>query len=335
VFRWSSQSPAPSPGPSSRSTALAASPPRPGARSAAPAASSSHAAAKGHPPDQRTPLERLLARAGQLPPLPHVAQKIMSLTRDMEHLHADTLTTVISTDQALTAQILKSANSAYFGLRRDVTNVRQACTLLGFARIRSMAMTFVADGVFTAAGRLGKQLWEHGVGAAVFARVLAEEVDRAEVEDAFIGGLLHDVGKILLLKADPDEFNFSMLESADDAAMRLESEREGFGVDHAQLGAYLGEKWGFPEKLVHAIARHHEPGPPRIQSKYEAVVALANLACHRFGVGCPGSEGINLFGTTLFRTLGLSDKQLHHCFEKFEEEYGKMLDLLSSGGQKL
>jgi putative nucleotidyltransferase with HDIG domain len=289
----------------------------------------SAASASAGPAKRDSAVERVLAKAGQLPPLPHVAKKILSMTADLAQTDAQALTTVLSTDQALAAQILKAANSAFYALNREVTNVRQACTLLGFAKIRSMAVAFLADGVFTSAGQLGKQLWEHGLGTAVFARVIAEEVARPEAEDAFIGGLLHDVGKTLLLKADREAFQLAMIESGDDAPMRLEAEKENFGTDHTQLGTFLAQKWGFPKKLIRAIQTHHFVGPPHLETKFEAVIALANQAAHRYGIGCPETYGINLFGLPSFSMLGLTDKQLQHCCDRFEEEHKRMLDLIS------
>lgn len=228
-------------------------------------------------------LDAILDRVGQLPTLPPVALRILSLVEDTRSA-VQSLSEVISKDPALTARVLRLVNSSYYGLPYRVSTVSHAVALLGFDTVRSLALGLSIFGLFEgkSRGRLLDRdaLWMHSLTAAVAAKRLAQRVKYSLPEEAFVAGLLHDMGRFILDEYFPGEIERVLLAVRDGAVHLCEAERQILGFDHAQLGGLLAQRWGLPPTLVQAISGHHQP--LQISSSQElldptltAVVALA------------------------------------------------------------
>ncbi|HJV22741.1 MAG TPA: HDOD domain-containing protein, partial [Holophagaceae bacterium] len=142
-----------------------------------------------------TPAE-LIANLGDLPPLPQVAAQVLRISADPDAT-AEDLRKVISTDQALTSQILKISNSAMFGMMREIKTLSQAIMTLGFSTIKSVVIASSAKNLYQrgAVGLQERLLWEHALVTALASRALGKQLKFPRVEEAFIGGLMHDIGK--------------------------------------------------------------------------------------------------------------------------------------------
>jgi putative nucleotidyltransferase with HDIG domain len=171
---------------------------------------------------------------------------------------------IISSDVGMTAKILQLSNSAFFGLSQHVNSPLRAVNILGLDTIKALIMTVQIFSQFdrwTPAGFSIADLWTHSMRCGVLAKTIAkaEGQERIAVEDAFMGGLLHDVGKLVLIANLPDRYR-EALALADESKRPLwETERELVGTTHAQVGAYLMGLWGLPDRIVEAIAFHHNP----------------------------------------------------------------------------
>ena len=205
---------------------------------------------------------RILKSLVDLPPMNEVVTKAQEIMVD-PNSNIEDFAAIIETDQSMVVKILKLMNSAYYGLSREVSSVRQACSLLGFQALREL---IVAVGVSNVLGEKLKgyefesgELWLHSIATGFCSRILAEKKHRELTNDAYTGGLLHDVGKIIL---DPyvlerkDAFDDFM---KDETKMVLDAEKAVLGFDHAEIASDICRKWHIPENVTIAIQYHHYP----------------------------------------------------------------------------
>lgn len=193
-----------------------------------------------------------------LPPFPAIAHRILALA-SQEDSGARELGGLIKLDPSFSAELLRFANSALFGVRREVASLTQAVAMLGMDRVKSMA-TFVALNnmvrVSVRAPALRK-VWIHSVVTAIIAEEAAR-ICHVDSEVAYTTGLLHNLGTLGLMSAYPDEYS-RMLEVSNDYGFDLLlTEFDLFEIDHCEAGAYLAREWHFPEQLANAIASHHD-----------------------------------------------------------------------------
>jgi putative nucleotidyltransferase with HDIG domain len=239
--------------------------------------------------EQKNKLRSIVNRTTELAPLKSVATRAIQLAED-ERSAAMDLATVISSDQALTAKLLRLSNSAYYGYSRRIGNVREAVILLGMRTVRSVAISSgIIDSfsVPTPHEKFVKDLfWAHSVSVGLVAEVIARETRLARPEDAFTAGVLHDVGKLAMMLAEPEQFS-EVVDLVLREGMRYgEAELAVFTVGHDQVGARLAQRWKFPEPLVEAIRRHHPDRPVAALESLGDIVAVANMACNREGLAC-------------------------------------------------
>ncbi len=205
-------------------------------------------------------LDRLMARVGKLPTMPHVAAKILELVGDPT-TSARKLQVVIDSDQVLALRILKVANSALYSLPRKVKTLREAIVMLGFNHIRSLVLAEAIQNLFKGKGKRGdlleSLLWEHSVGAAIAAKTVAREIMPGLSEEAFVTTLVHDIGKLILLQSDPPGYHEIIQEIYADYRPFSELEQARYGMDHAEVGAALAARWNLHEGAVAAIRQHH------------------------------------------------------------------------------
>lgn len=237
-----------------------------------------------------TPQE-LIANLGDLPPLPQVATQLLRLTADPD-ASAEDLRRVISTDQALTGQILKIANSAMFGMVREVTTLTQAIMTLGFSTIKSVVIASSAKNLYHR-GTVGLQerlIWEHALVAAIASRAFAKAMRFPRVEEAFIGGLLHDIGKSVMGVKFPERYSALLRTVYNEGGDGLVLELDTFGFDHAMVGEALVQKWNLAPSLQQAARWHHDPiHAQEDHLPLAAIVALANRLAleQKAGIGDP------------------------------------------------
>jgi putative nucleotidyltransferase with HDIG domain len=192
--------------------------------------------------------KRIISRLKDLPTLPQVVARIMQIVSNPMTSAAD-LNEVIAVDQALTAKVLRLANSAYYGFPKEITTIPQAVVILGFNTIRNLALSVsVHKMLFEGKERTHfspREFWKHSVGTAVASKLLAKRIGFKAEENAFTAGLLHDIGKNFFEQHTP-EYN-AVLDTAllgEEPLWKVE--RAQLGLDHAQVGAWMAEKWNLP-----------------------------------------------------------------------------------------
>lgn len=226
------------------------------------------------------PLRALLGKVGPLPAVPHVYAE---LTRRLEdpHVTVGELGDLVERDMALAAQVLRIANSAYFGRDRAVTSLTDAAARLGTRLLRSLVLTAEVYGGFATAPRDTAAAEELQAHASLVARLASSlEPRSAWAEDAFTAGLLHDVGKLVLLSRVPDLYAELQRDAESTGREAHEVEVERIGAHHATLGACVLGMWGLPSVIVQAVLAHHEPQGelPRELDASRAVAIADRLA---------------------------------------------------------
>ena len=233
--------------------------------------------------------EALLNQVEDLPPLPAVASRVMGMADD-DKTSAMELAQVLSTDQALTAKLIRLSNSAYYGFARRVSTVREAVVMLGFMQVRQVAVGASLINTFKKGGPNDAfnldLFWGHSVAVAVAAENLAKKTRAARPEDAFTAGILHDIGRLVLRQTMPVEF-MQAVELARATGMPLhEAELELTGYAHDELGRALGERWKFPAHMVEAVRCHHDERMTPENDGLAGVIAQSNRLVLHYGLYC-------------------------------------------------
>ena len=245
-----------------------------------------------------TALTRLFTRIGEVSTLPSAALRIISVAND-ENASADDMLHVVSSDPALATRLLRQVNSSQYGLPNKVGDLRSAISLLGFREVRNLAVTVHVSDMFRGGSPYRhfdrQSLWNHMVCVATMSRMIAHTSGHSKTveEEAYLAGLLHDVGYVLIDQCLHSHFRQVLDEIGDTTTPTPQVERRILSFDHAQLGGFLAGKWNFPERIRVAIAHHHDP------TAYEGehrdlvyAVSIANyLATHR-GISALGVRNV-------------------------------------------
>jgi HD-like signal output (HDOD) protein len=233
-------------------------------------------------------LSSLVLSTQDLPAMPHVAGKVLDLSSD-PNTSADQLQQVIADDQAMTARILKIANSAMYACSRQIKTLTEAIVMLGFDSIRSLVVTSAARSLYSpGTSRMGlkeRLLWEHSVGTAFACRLLVMERYPRLAEEAFLAGLMHDIGKLLLNLQVPARFDEVVQIVYNENRQFCETEQELLGFDHTHVGAMLVAKWNLPPLLEQIIGDHHDAAAFTREAPLLLYLDVANNLCKKLGIG--------------------------------------------------
>jgi len=256
----------------------------------------------------RPALRRELPRIEDLPTLPRTVLRITELINDPATSARD-LARIIAEDQVLTARLLKLVNSSFYGFRRKIATVTEAVLMIGFEAVRNHLLTTSVFDLFPSrspALRRGQELlWDHSLGCAVAAKAIAAAMRRDNLEEIFVAGLLHDIGKIVLIAKFPAEAEAVAARVARGAAI-LEAEEDILGCTHAAVGRRLAEHWNLPSALAQAIEGHHPPFAGGTPDEQAAIVHLADILARVLELGSGGDDRIPALDPAAWRTLRLS-----------------------------
>jgi putative nucleotidyltransferase with HDIG domain len=231
--------------------------------------------------------KRILKSIQTLPPFPATIRKVMSLAGDPDSSLTE-LVAVVRFDQAITANILRICNSAYFGLGRPVDNVNDAIMHMGKKNVLRAVMTAGLSRYFrTQKGYdvKGGDLWEHAVAVALMSQICAARLSRPDDPRLFTAGVLHDIGKMVLGEFVHESWPKIQELVENKKYSFLEAEEEVIGVNHAELGGEIALIWKFPDEILKAIAFHHRPDLLADNDAVPWIVYLSNQVCHLMGIG--------------------------------------------------
>lgn len=233
----------------------------------------------------------LIAAVGELPAMPAVAHRVSELVRDPKVSAAD-LERVIETDPALAGRILRIANSAFYGGYRSVSTIQAAVMRMGFDAVRGLVVAASVKSVYRRFGLTEQQLWEHAVGTAIGSRIVAKETG-VNPDEAFVAGLLHDVGKTVLANNHEERYAEVFQAVYNEGVPSLAAEVGVFGFGHTEIGGSVVRRWRLPESIEECVRHHHQPlGADPACRALVASVAVANMMAHANGIGLREAEDV-------------------------------------------
>jgi putative nucleotidyltransferase with HDIG domain len=227
-------------------------------------------------------------RARELPVMPPVAAEVIRKAEDPDsELHS--IAQLIARDTSLAVRVLKIANSSFYSMPRKVETLQQAIVLLGFSTLRSVVVAASMKEVFARFGLAERLLWEHAVAAGVAAGTIARHVGGFSRDEVFVGGLVHDIGKLVMHAEAETRYQEVMRMVYGEEKDSIGAEREVFGFDHAEVGRLILEKWELSPRLAGAVGAHHDlelaTSAPEGAKPLAALLQLADLVCLREGLG--------------------------------------------------
>jgi putative nucleotidyltransferase with HDIG domain len=270
-------------------------------------------------------LEQLIMNAGDLPTIPVVATKVLQMI-EKETTTADELAKVVSSDPAVAARVLKISNSSFYGCQRQVQTLPHAIMMLGYNTLKSLIMAASVKQVYKTYGLTEKMLWEHSFGAGLAARIIAGSTRLVNVEEAFLGGLFHDIGKTIMNNMDSQQFQTLMQKCYNENTPFVIAEQQFYPYSHADVGGLVIKKWNFPEMLMKAVLEHHRFNFGEDEDPYQVnltcIVGLSNLFCHKLGLGQrEPDQKLVLSDSKPALMLNLDESRLDGMLAEFEKVY--------------
>ncbi|GAB6183919.1 HDOD domain-containing protein [Thermodesulfovibrio hydrogeniphilus] len=260
-----------------------------------------------------------------LPTIPSILRKILALLED-PGVSLKKITDFVSSDPALTSRILKMVNSPVYGFPGRISSVSHAMVILGLNVVKGLLL---GVSVFEIMKKNMVGLWEHSLATATFARIIATKQELPSPEEVSIAGLLHDLGKVILIIAYKDDY-LKLIDSVQSNEKFLfELEREYFGITHAEVGGIIGKKWNFPLKLTEPIMYHHRP---QLSDKYiveSAIVHISNILALARGIGYSAEIYVPQVNPSAWDILGLNYDKILEILKETEEPLSNLEDIFS------
>jgi putative nucleotidyltransferase with HDIG domain len=227
----------------------------------------------------------------QLKAFPAVATQVLTACED-DQTSAKDLVEIIRCDPTLSVQLLRLANSSAYGFTGRIKSVEHAAIVLGFRNVKTLVVSVAAAGIF-AEGETAvmerKLLWQHSLACATVAKLLAADLPEVGADEAFIAGIVHDVGRLVFLDLASNCYHYSP--QGAESRPTTADERRDFGIDHGSVGSRCGEEWGLPDEINEAIHQHHSPEHAELGGELISVIYAANQLAKSWGLGTPAVGG--------------------------------------------
>lgn len=234
----------------------------------------------------------IVAWVGDLPPMPHVASRAITMVEDPNTTSAE-LSDLLSSDTALAARVLKIANSAMFSRQREITTLNQAIMLIGFKALKGVIVAATLRQMNKSFGKLERLIWENSMCSAMCATVISKRLKKRYVEEIFLLGLLHSLGQIVLLFQQDTSKDYKLVLKAiqDEHLDYVTAEERTYGFAHPLIGALVAKKWNFSAESCQVILHYHDmldaEHPENELEEKTAIVQMSDLISHAAGVGSP------------------------------------------------
>lgn len=231
-------------------------------------------------------LEIKVSRSENLPVLPQIVSQVLKLADNPEASPKD-MERIVDRDAAITAKVLRVANSSYYGMNNCASTGR-AISMLGMNTVRSLVVGIAYQQIIAGrsfASHFNKlEFWRHSLGVATCARILGKLKAPMQAEELYVAGMMHDVGMLVLDRFHPLELDKTVKFAMEEGMCLHQAEQLMFGFDHTQVGAMLAEKWGMTKTIADAVRFHHDPRSADESQISTAIIAIANLLAHQCGL---------------------------------------------------
>jgi len=277
-------------------------------------------------------IRKSIDRMSKLPTIAVMLNKCSELMENSS-VSASAVAEMISKDQSITSMVLRLVNSSFYGLPQKINSVNQAIVVLGFNTVRNLVLSCSVFDVFWKGDGSTRfsmfEFWKHSIGCAAVAKIIGSRVGVHQFEDAFIAGLLHDVGKIVLARYFRDDFLMILRIVQEKNMLFKEVEKQILGFTHAEIGGYLAKKWNLPGNLIEGITFHHTPSLSKNNTNLVLAVHLADIVCRGLGFGSGGDDLIPQLDTSAWNNSGLTMRVLEKLLPEIDKEIERASDFLS------
>ena len=273
--------------------------------------------------------DEVINKVGDLKVLPFVARKLLE-TISNDKVSISDLNDIIEKDQTITARVLKISNSALYGLRQEVTSLQQAIMILGFKTIRSLVLSISTKSLYKKFGITEQMMWDHSIGAAIAAKLISADLGRELGDIAFTGGLMHDLGKVIMNNETPEAFTEVMMNMYNEGIDSITAEEDVYGYNHSEIGSTVISRWGLSGVLVEILGKHHlnncslDDIEESLVAKGVACVNLADNICRALGIGYrEPDKAILLHELPSAVFLDMNKNTLANLIEEISETYNR------------
>lgn len=266
-------------------------------------------------------LEDIVKRIRDLPTLPAVAQEMLS-NLDNDDCSLESIIEKIAMDQSVTAKVLRLANSSHYGSNSKVVTLQQATAMLGIKSVKNVIRMSIMSNTFVASRCAGfdfPAFWRHSVATAICAELISRALHMKH-DFAFTAGLLHDIGRLVLVNCYPQYYSEVLDYQKHMDCQLIDAERAILGVDHVDAGRELGIQWHFSEAVCDAIQGHHDPEKVGLNS-LASVVHVANAIVHGLDLSKEENDLIPLLSQVAWDTLALTESDYLAIFRETEMRF--------------
>ena len=223
---------------------------------------------------------QMVAKIDDLPTIPAVATQVLQLLDDPD-INTDKVADLMLSDQVMTARVMKMVNSPVYRPSHEITSLKRALVFLGIHHIKEIALTSSFISAFEDKGGVIdiSTFWAHAFGVGMVSKIIAEKINYPDLEKAYLAGIMHDIGEVVLSHYQPETFAKILGEIKAHPLRLIDLEQEAFGTTHTEIGYCIAEKWHFPEAYAEVILHHHTPREATSDPVLCAIVNLADLFC--------------------------------------------------------
>jgi HD-like signal output (HDOD) protein len=285
----------------------------------------------------RDRIQKVLRQVNDLPTLPIIYKRVSDLMRNPKTSAAE-IAAVISQDQVITVKLLRLVNSVHYGFQEKIETVTRAVSLVGMRSLRDLILATSVMDLFKEGRHLASfdvnEFWKHSLGAASAAQSIARLRGLEGEEEYFVGGLIHDIGKIVLLEHFPQEMDQILGEVKASGLQMIEVENKLLGVNHARIGRMLCKHWNLPGRYLEAVAWHHDPRCADGHGDFVAAVHVANSIACGLRLGEDGNTRIPPILPQAWEMTGLPLAEMDELVTRTAESYEEALLVLSGWNEQ-
>lgn len=266
----------------------------------------------------------------KLPPSPGGIMRITTVLRDY-NASTGKIAEAINFEPALVTRILRLANSPLYALEKNVATIQHAIAAVGTLVIHDIVMMELTSATFAKAiyrSAEVRKIWQHSLAVGLLSRELSRMLKNRGTEESFVCGLLHDIGKIILISHDPDAMS-GVSESSSESEM-LRSEVARFGYNHAEVGALVARRWGLPDEVCLSLLNHHDPSQAEQPMIVTHIVDAADMIANSYGFGVRLEDSARLEHTESVIKLGLTPEQMEAAWVTVEQNLNEVVSAFSS-----
>jgi putative nucleotidyltransferase with HDIG domain len=277
-------------------------------------------------------LAKKLERINDLPGLPSVVFETIHLL-DEPGITIERLISSIQLDQAIVSKLLRLVNSSFYGFQGKIGSLSQALVLLGFNAVRNAVLSISILDIFSGINKDRafdpRLFWLHAIGTGVISRVIGHQLKYPRLENLFVAGLLHDIGKLVIIKLFPEDFPQVLKEVKRRDISIIEGESAVLGINHTEIGHKMAENWRLPEEIQEAVALHHCPWNASENRAMSATVSLSDCLCRALDIGYGGDSLVPEIDPKAVTILGVEPLFIAGCLEEIDLEMERAKSFLA------